>query len=250
MRFPKSKVAGLVEVLLMVGVVASVESQSTIGQYVLEADYIFQIYDLKKGESFSCIPVGRGTHFKFVTQDDKRSVIHFTALQPYPTQRTTVIYRECGIDEIVLESERESRRKVVAIEPPNLNATYMVENFSTIWYREAGLRLSFGTLTVPFRYLFLSEEFVPGGTVGGYVGGQYAVYPDISFVVAAAAGYGYIAFNGLEHSSLTLAALVSVKIGSTFHVGAVLGTDLAGDGYRFTGDPWISFSLGADLFET
>ena len=210
MRYFPGYVA-ILSITMAVFAVAHADSQSTIGQYILEANHVFTVYEDNK--PVYCAGVGRGTMFKFSDPGDQSDEIIFIEIVRYPenqredTENRYIPTCTGGVLEFLKEKM--------------INYPFNVDIPSRM-YREAGLRVAFGTLTIPFRYLLSPGEFVPGSTIGGYLGGQYAIYPDMAIIFGGSAGYGQIAFEGDAHSSFALAAFIGIKIGSAFHGGVVV----------------------------
>ena len=239
------KFAVILSITMAFFAVLPVNSQSKLGKYMFDDNRVFTVYAMNDSNNpVYCAAVGKGTVFKFSDpSDDAKHEITFIEIFPYPENKH---------EDATKDYETTCTGGVVEFLDANHTHIPLRVHIPSRMYREVGLRIAFGTLTVPFRYLFLEDEFtlVPGSAIGGYVGGQYAIFADMAIIFGGSAGYGKIAHDSDSHDSLALAAFVGVKIGAVVHGGLIIGTDLARESYKFHGEPWISFSLGADLLET
>ena len=244
MRLVKAFVLTALATVMAVFWVVEVYSQSTVGQYMTTADHVFQT-------DSDCFAVARGTRFKFVTVGSAQVKITFTEIFEIAedqVQRRESVTKSCSRNG---GENRATQNDIITfLSPVQEGPIYEVDLPSSGTYREVGLRIAFGTLTVPFRYLLSEHEFVPGAKIGGYIGGQFAIYADMAIIFAVSAGYGQISLNGDSHESVALAIFSGIKLGSAFHGGVIVGVDFAEDSYKYDREPWISFSIGADLLET
>jgi len=159
---------------------------------------------------------------------------------------------------------------------------YYVSNADFVADKDLSLGISYGVLTVPYKYHFSDHALTGGSTVGGYLGlTQNWGFTQVSEVVGAGLALvsttaatsnftsgtagGTTSGIATAHSSaastpnsstagttstltgLTLAAGLLGKIGNTnTQFGLLAGVDVVAksDNYQYSGKPWLSLSIG------
>ena len=222
-------------ILLVLFVGTLVEAQTTSGLYALQFDHVFYQTlrdERNRPEAAKRFGVGQGTKFRFVAIDKLKYTIRFHEI--VPVLKNARVHMDEENTEFLTEDDA-SQQYVIAR-----------SGLSMYEYREIGLRWAFGTLVVPYKYLFI-DKVVSGGTVGPYLGGQWSIDQNVSLVFGGSGGLGIITDDGRPHPTFSVAGYAGVIIGRTFQVGIAIGSDYA-ESYSDSGKLWIAGAIGTEFF--
>jgi len=141
-----------------------------------------------------------------------------------------------------------------------LNKKYYVNSDALNTYAITRAGLTYGALTIPYKWHGSDHSFDAAPTVGAFVG-FYLGRPGADAALVISAGLGSVsvptmkngqAANDLKASlSLALGPVITLTRGQRFQLGILLGTDwvtsAAKADYKYNGKLWAALSLGVDL---